>query len=95
MKVQYNTKKEDKYFTSLEVYDGDRDVDEGEEKKVRFGYNKPKRLIGFNGIITNKVWVLRKSGSHITTPRCISNPPTYPFPSDTMVYTTLSIHLMN
>jgi hypothetical protein len=60
MKVQYNTKKEDKYFTSLEVYDGDRDVDEGEEKKVRFGYNKPKRLIGFNGIITNKVWVLRK-----------------------------------
>ena len=33
---------------------------EGEEKKVRFGYNKPKRLIGFNGIITNKVWVLRK-----------------------------------
>ena len=30
-KVQYNTKKEDKYFTSLEGQDGDRDVDEGEE----------------------------------------------------------------
>jgi hypothetical protein len=29
-------------------------------QKVQFGYNKPERLIGFNGIITNKVWVLRK-----------------------------------
>ena len=54
-------------------------------QKVQFGYNKPERLIGFNGIIRNKVWVFRKWGSSITTPHCISNPPTYPFPSDTMV----------